>query len=311
MPAGCLRAIFGDIELDVIILEFAINEFDAEQLRRLVDELYHRFTHSIQIIILSVTSRLMKIANPIALQTGLTMNKQVTKHYSLIHIDWSILADKGFNTTYKPYEIWDDADWQHPIKVGRDWIQYTVGVTLKAIYDRYPSITRMTPVVSPMQNSPAVRYDGFCLTTYFCNVQGYHVDNFEQHAHIGKCWKKVDKDKSKKCAKFVYEDDFNPSCSTDDSNDHTIGFTANINRPCMLYAAIVGNGVRERPSLCMVDVYINQSYVYTSSKHNKYLAQHLLLLLPTPLEKGAYNVSVVGRQVEVGQTCNIATILCV
>jgi hypothetical protein len=254
----------------------------------------------------------MKVVHPTVLQTALTMNKQVAKHHSLIHIDWSILADKGYNITYEPYKIWGDIDMQHPITVGRDWIQYTVGMTLKAIYDRYPRSTHMVPVASPHQNSHSIRNDGFCLTSFFCNVQGYHVDNFEQHAHIGKCWKKVEKEEElKKCGKFVYEDDFDPSCSTDGSNDHTIGFTANIYRQCMLYAAIVGNGVKERQSLCMMDVYINHNFVYTTSQSNQYLTQQLIPLLPTSLEKGAYNVSVVGRQVEVGQTCNIATILCV
>jgi hypothetical protein len=125
LPAGCLSAIFGDLELDVVILEFAINEFEVNNLMRLVEQLQHRFNNNIQIIILSITSRLMKIRNPSNLKMGLLANKEVAKRHSLIRFDWSSLADKGFNITYQPKEIWADADEQHPVVIGRDWIQYS------------------------------------------------------------------------------------------------------------------------------------------------------------------------------------------
>ena len=43
LPAGCLSAIFGDLALDIVILEFAINEIEVNNLMRLVvwPEVHH------------------------------------------------------------------------------------------------------------------------------------------------------------------------------------------------------------------------------------------------------------------------------
>ena len=308
VPAGCLSVIFGDLALDIVILEFAINEHEVYNLMRLVEQLQYRFNNNIQIIILSITSRLMKTRNPDVLKMRLLANKQVAKHYSLIRFDWSILADKGFNITYQPKEIWADADEQHPVVIGEDWIQYSVGATLKDIYDRYlyePSNS------IPLTTLPAKRNDDFCLTAFFCNVTNHHVDNFEQYSHIAKCWRKVVKDKvrTRACAKVVYEDDFSPTCSN--GTDHTIAFIANISRTCNLYATVVGNGVDQKPALCELDVYINDILAHHASLSSNYIIQSAILLLSNKLHRGEHNVTIIGRQLQVDQTCSIASIFCV
>ena len=306
VPAGCLSAIFGDLALDIVILEFAINEYDVDNLLRLVEQLHYRFNNNIQIIILSITSRLMKTKNPYLLEKGLMANNLVTKRYSLIRFDWSILADKGYNITYQPNEIWADKDQQHPVVIGRDWIQYSVGAALKDIYDRYsyePSLT--APLTTTL---PAKRNDDFCLTAFFCNVKNQRVDNFEQYSHVAKCWRKVTKDRTKTCAKVVYEDDFDPTCSN--GTDHTIAFIANIYKSCKLYATVVGNGEHRQPALCELDVYVNEVVAHHASMANKYLTQRMVLLLPNALHRGEHNVTIIGRQLQVHQTCNIASIFC-
>jgi hypothetical protein len=307
VPAGCLSAIFGDLALDIVILEFAINELQVNNLMRLVEQLQYRFNNNIQVIILSITSRLMKTRYPSNLKMGLLANKKVAKDYSLIRFDWSSLADKGFNITYQPKEIWADADEQHPVVTGRDWIQYSVGATLKDIYDRYlyePSIK-----TNPLTTLSAKRNDDFCLTAFFCNVEHNRVDNFEQNSHVAKCWRKVTKDGTKTCAKMVYQDDFDSTCSN--GTDHTIAFTANINKSCKLHATVVGNGVDEQSVLCELDVYVNDVLTHHASTASKYLTQKTTVLLHNSLHKGEHNVSIIGRQLQVGQTCNIASIFCV
>jgi len=310
VPSGCLNAVFGDLVLDIVILEFAINEFAVENLMVLVEKLLYRFNNNIHIIILSITSRLMKEVNPYGLNLGLSANTLVTKRYSLIRFDWSILADKGFNITYQPYQIWSDADEQHPVLIGNDWIQYSVVATLKDIYDRplyEPNI--MTRVDISLQTPTEIRNDDFCLTQYFCNVEGHRVDNFEHYSHVEKCWRKSVKDGTKACMKMVYEDNFDSTCSN--GTDHAISFMANIQRKCKLYATVVGNGDHRKPALCELDVYINQDLVHHASQDNKYLSQKTVLLLPNPLHRGLHNMTIIGRQLEVGQICNIATIFCV
>jgi hypothetical protein len=305
LPAGCLSAIFGDLALDIVILEFAINEIEVNYLMRLVEQLQYRFNNNIQIILLSITSRLLKIRNPSYLNMGLSANKEVAKRYSLIRFDWSSLADKGFNITYQPKEIWADADEQHPVVTGRDWIQYSVGATLKDIYDRYlyvPSISKPLTTLSVKKN------DDLCLTANLCTVEGHHVDNFKQFSHIAKCWNKVVKDVTKACAKMAYEEDFGPKCSN--GTDHTIAFTVNY-KSCKLYVAVVGNGERRLPALCELDVYVNDTLAHHVSLANRFFTQKAVLLLPNTLHRGEHNVTIIGRQLQVGQTCNIASIFCV
>jgi len=104
----------------------------------------------------------------------------------------------------------------------------------------------------------------------------------------------VVKDGTKACAKVVYEDDFSPTCSN--GTDHTIAFIANIYKSCKLYATVVGNGEDQKPSLCELDVYINEVLAHHASLSSKYIIQSAVQLLSN---RGKHNVTIVGRQLQV------------
>ena len=116
------------------------------------------------------------------------------------------------------------------------------------------------------------------------------------------------KDVTKACAKMAYEEDFGPKCSN--GTDHTIAFTVNY-KSCKLYVAVVGNGERRLPALCELDVYVNDTLAHHVSLANRFFTQKAVLLLPNTLHRGEHNVTIIGRQLQVGQTCNIASIFCV
>jgi len=309
VPAGCLSTILGDIVLDIVILEFAINDFSEKNLRALVDHLQHRFNDDITIILLSVTSRLMKMKHPTNLAKGLLMNRSVAKRYGLILIDWSSVADKGYGITYRPDEIWHDKNKQHPMRIGQDWIQYCVATFIHDIYSRRdPSITATAHRPSTIE----LQLDTLCLSSFMCDVFGAHVHRFEKYSHMGRCWKMVVKDYMKTCIKLAYADDFNPECI--DESDHTISFTVQTAQPCQLYFTVVGNHVGGRQnSVCTLEVHVNERFVVNATGYNQYVTQTPYLLLPEPLAVGAYNVSVIGRGTSESPPpiCSIGSIICV
>lgn len=307
VPAGCLSTILGDIILDIVILEFAINDIFEKNLRMLVDHLQHRFNDDITIILLSVTSRLMKSKHPTNLARGLSMNRSVAQRYGLILIDWSSVVDKGYGITYRPEEIWHDKNKQHPMRIGQDWIQYCVATSIQEIYShRDPSMT----LNGHRPSTIGLQQDTLCLSSFMCDVFGAHVHRFEQYSLMGKCWKMVVKDYMKACIKLVYADDFNPDCI--DDSDHTISFAIQAIQPCQLYFTVVGNhvGVRQN-SVCTLEVYMNERFVFNATGYNQYVTQTPYELLPEPLTVGEYNVSVMGRGTPESHPCSIGSIICV
>ena len=130
------------------------------------------------------------------------------------------------------------------------------------------------------------------------------------------------------CAKAVYTIDFGPTCSNNDTAaaaaadgvdvdgvgvDHKIVFIANIFRPCKLYVTVMGNGLHHQPALCDLDIYVNGSttLAHHASMTNHYRTQRVALLLPNTLYRGKHNLTIIGRQLEVGRICNIASIFCI
>jgi len=310
IPAGCLGIILGDTVLDVVILEFVINEFDEQNLRALVEHLQHRFNNDITIILLSVTSRLMKISKERAalLARGLSMNRSVAKLYGLILIDWSSVADKGYGITYRPDEIWHDKDMQHPNQIGQDWIQYCVGASIQDIYShRDPSIT--AAVLQP--SVIALQQDTLCLSSFICDVFGVKVHRFKQNSQMGKCWKMAVMSYIGDCVKLTYSDNFNPECTHD--SDHTISFKMQVSKVCQLYFTVVGSHIVDKPvSICTLEVYLNDKPAYIATGYNHFTVIQLpYALLPVPLAIGAYNVTVVGRGTSKSPICSIGSIMCV
>jgi len=307
--AGCLSTILSDLVLDVIILEFAINEFVEKSLQLLVDHLKQRFNDNITIIMLTVTSRRMKTENPVGLAKCISMNKAIAKQYGLILIDWSSVVDKGYGITYKPDQIWNDNNKQHPMVIGNDWIQYCVAASMKAIYDHHrdPSTTEAIMLQPPI--NVVKKQDTLCLSSFMCDVFGVHMHRFEQYAHTGKCWKMAVKDKFKTCTKLAFENNVGSECKQD--SDNMLSVTVQVDEPCSLYFTVVGDGAGKPMLTCSLGVFIDDKFIWNVTGRSQYLSQSPYVLLPHALDIGMYNLSLIGKGTMMSPPCSLGSIICV
>ena len=303
VPAACLNKIFAKDAMDVIIIEFALNEAHYLALSMLVTQLRRRYGKDIPIIVLTLTSRDIK-RKPEMMEERIEQHKQLVREYGLIHIDWSSLADKQYGKSYEPKEIWADRDLMHPTPIGNDWIALSVAATLFDIYQRNAeSIADSTAVVVP----PKLGEDILCISPYVCDEYGDSSD-YNEHTKFGKCWYKTKKDTRKKCPKEVYEDDLSSHNCAKNPHENILKISFRVKAPCMLYFFSVGDGIDKQPHNCVLDIYDNKAFAKNVSFSNVHIKQYLhegLLLSPNlhRIEFVPHNIT--------GNKCSIGSIICI
>lgn len=307
VPAACLDKIFAKNAMDVLIIEFAINEEHYFILSALVKQLRIRYGGDVPIIVLSLTCREIK-RKARMIEDRVKQHKELAEEFGLIHIDWSSLADKQYGKAYQPKEIWADSDPSHPNSIGNDWIALSVAVTLYDICQHLMNKIRtdkMTAVVNP----PKLDADTLCVSPYVCDEHG-DSNEYNNHTKIGECWHKTKKDPRKKCPKEVYEYNSSNCSSNRHLSEHVLKISFHPTAPCTLCFASVGDGVEKEPLHCQLDIYDNEVFAKTLSFRDMHIKQHIHEGLLSPLSPGLHTIDFVPHNIT-GNKCSIGSIICI
>jgi len=305
VPAACLDKIFAKTVMDLLIIEFAVNEEHYSALSILVKQLRARYGMDVPIVVLSLTSRSIKRDKNL-IKARILHNKQLVREFNLIHIDWSSLAEKQYDKAYKPTEIWANSDLMHPTPIGNDWIALSVAVTLYDICQQLMKKVRTDTMTTAVIAPPQLGADILCISPYVCDEYGDSND-YNEHTKFGKCWHKTKKDTRKKCPKEVYEDDLSSLNCAQSPKENVLRISFRVNSTCTLYFASVGDGV-EKPHKCKLDIYDNKAFAKTLSFSDVHIKQYVhegLLLSPD-----LHNIHFVPHNIT-GNRCSIGSIICI
>jgi hypothetical protein len=307
VPAACLDKIFAKNAMDLVIIEFVINEEHYSILSALVKKLRVRYGGDVPIVVLTLTCREIK-RNSGMIEERIKQHKQLAEEFGLIHIDWSSLADKQYGKTYEPKEIWTDSDQSHPNSIGNDWIALSVAVTLYDICQHLMNKIRThttTLVVAP----PKLDADTLCVSPYVCDEHGDR-NEYNEHTQFGKCWYKTKKDAKKKCPKEVFEYDSSHCSYTQHPRENVLKISFHPTAPCTLCFASVGDGIGKHSLHCKLDIYDNEVFAKTLSFKDVHIKQTVHAGLLSPLSPGLHRIDIVPHNIT-GNKCSIGSIICI
>jgi hypothetical protein len=341
ISTGCVTSLLGDINLDVIIVEYAVNDQSEVNVRSLVRVLQRNYVNS-AIIILQVTSRLIReLGAPGWWPAG----ANVAHEYHLPYVNWSAMVDIGYNRSFEPVHIWPDDDPQHPNRLGAHWIAGSVLMTMEAVYRHSPAAKRNGKKALPVAHLPDIHphvdhSDVLCISE-FCmgllvvprdleeNVLTEMDTDFDSYATAGSCWRRhhfrhaVGREG---CHGSVRQYD---ASACDSETESVITFNLTLKRRCRLFVAVVGNPHGSALTQCNLDVLLHnakaekapkvigrvrmavEAYVIQTEVEVALVQPGVRVISLVPVGRKNTHVGEEEEGEEHGDMCNLSTVMCI
>lgn len=308
VPAGCLGRLLG-ARMDIVVLEFALNDRDINSLARLVHTLRRAYGSGVAILVLEITSRRVeeefeKLKKVFSWGEGV----QVANNEGLPHVNWRANVKRVYGEGMAPEVIWSNPlDSQHPNQIGQVWIALTVTHSiLDAAWSHQLNETFTATLPGNLHHYNA--RDEVCASR-FCMADCKPVLPLAmQQAHtalhyqrVGACWAEENVAKAHQCDKFVVMHNSSLPCKPELG---ALEYAISIGHNCRLFLGFV-----QLLSYCDVNVDVD-GHVYALRGVYGYGAQVPRYI--TDLPAGNHSILVLPEQRRrTDNVCRIASLFCV
>lgn len=270
VPSGCAVSLLGETNLDVIVLEFALNDNNQTSLQTLVNILQRKYVNA-AIVILELTSSLHK--DVLQLPDGWAAGKDIAREFHLPYVNWSQAVDRGYNTTFNLKALWVPRA-QHPKLLGNYWMAMSVVETLETIYRHRITVNNGSEsVLTPAELSdyhPRVSHpDTLCISEFCLGGEPRDLQSsataaarkrthFAPHVISHGCWKRRNflHSENATCDRYVRQYNASDCGKKNSAASSHFRLNVTVKHTCQLYVAVVGGGVASSLQ-CNMDVFSN------------------------------------------------------